>query len=428
MSYPTASLTRTLRHTLNNGMTVLIYPTPDVPVVSVRGDLLAGAVHESDEQLAGLAVFTAAALIRGTQRRSFQQITAEIEARGCSVSVNAGMHTTNFSGKALPEDLPLVLELLAELLRQPTFPPHELDKLRGQYLMSLRESEQDTRYRASKALRELLFPAAHPYRRFASGTAESLKQISRADLVRFHQHYHPASSTIVIVGAVQPEDVLCCLEQHFGDWQGTTPTPALAPELPPVPPLTGVRREDVVLSGKVQTDIYWAVPGLRRTDPDFYAALIGNMVLGQFGMGGRLWHAVRERQGMAYSVSSGLEAGFGAGPWLAYAGVNPHNVERAIAAVLAELARFVEQGCTPEEVDDVRAYLTGSLALGLETTGGIASTLLSIERFGLGLDYLDRYPALIYAVTLDEINAVARRYLTLDRYVLATAGTPASAG
>jgi zinc protease len=161
---------------------------------------------------------------------------------------------------------------------------------------------------------------------------------------------------------------------------------------------------------------------LNRTHPDFYAANVANMVLGRIGLGGRLGNNVRERQGLAYSCGSSLDADLGAGPWAALAGVNPANVERAIEAIVHEIGRFRDDGPTDEELNDARDFMTGSLALGLETNDGIAGTLLGIERYGLGLDYISRYPAIIRGVSSEQIVEVARRYLSTENYVVGVAG------
>ncbi len=146
------------------------------------------------------------------------------------------------------------------------------------------------------------------------------------------------------------------------------------------------------------------------------------MVLGQLGMGGRLGENIREGQGMAYYVYSGFNADVEAGPWAAAAGVNPADTERAIAAIIREIEQFKQDGPTEQELADVRAYLTGSLVLGLETNSGIAGALLTIERHKLGLDYVARYGDLVRSVTYEEIMAVARKYLSTEDYVLAVAG------
>ncbi|MFQ3662393.1 MAG: pitrilysin family protein [Chloroflexaceae bacterium] len=421
MAPDTRGIAGATRYVAANGLVALIQRNPSAPTVSVRGEVRVGAVHETASQN-GLAAFTGAALIRGAGERTFQQIVAETEDRGCSVNAGGGLHTSGFAGKALVEDLPLILAILADMLARPTFPPHEVEKLRGQVLTALRESEQETSTQAWRAARALLYPSEHPYSRLTSGTIETVQALMREDLLRFHQLYHPAATTVAIVGDVEPEAVIATLESSLGAWQPVGPPPGL--DLPPVPPLNAVLRRDVPMSGKIQSDVVWAVHGLRRTDPDYYPAMMANMILGRLGIGGRLGENVREEQGMAYYCYSNLDADVGAGPWSAVAGVNPANVERAIEALLHEVARFVAEGPTEQEVSDARAYLTGSLVLSLETNDGIAAALLAIERFGLGLDFIERYPAIIGAVTSDQIADAARRYLSTERYVLAVAGPP----
>jgi zinc protease len=309
---------------------------------------------------------------------------------------------------------------LADMLQRPIFPAHEIERLRSQFLMGLRENEQETRTQASRAARALLFPPEHPYSRLSSGTLETVQSISREDLALFHRQYHPAATTIAIVGDVDPTAVIDQLEQVFGGWEPQAPLPTM--QLPAVPALQGVRRRDIVLGGKVQSDLIWAVHGLSRTDPDFYAANVANMILGRIGLGGRLGDNVRERQGLAYSCGSSLDADLGAGPWAALAGVNPANVDRAVGAIVHEIAQFCADGPSAEELSDAHDYMTGSLALGLETNDGIAGTLLVIERYGLGLDFISRYPSIIRAIDAEQIIAVSRKYLSTEHYVVVTAG------
>lgn len=414
-----SSIATATRHVMSNGLVALIQRNPNSPSVSVRGDVAVGAANEPPEKN-GLAVFTGAALIRGTASRTFQQIVAETEALGASVNAGGGMHSSGFGGRALTEDFPLILGILADMLRSPTFPAHEVDRLRGQFLMSLRESEQETRTQASRAARALLFPPEHPYSRLTSGRIETVKALTRDDLVAFQQQYHPALTTIAIVGDVDPPAVIEALEQVFGSWEVPGAPPARS--LPAVPPIAGVLRRDIKLAGKAQSDVIWGVHGLSRTDPDYYIASVANMILGRIGLGGRLGDNVRERQGLAYSCGSSLDADIGAGPWAALAGVNPANVERAIAAIVHEIATFRADGPTEEELSDARDYMTGSLALGLETNDGIAGTLLGIERYGLGLDYIARYPSIIRSISAEQIVDVARKYLSDENYVVVVAG------
>lgn len=409
------------RYQFANGMIALVHRNPSTPTVSVRGELRLGAVDEP-ATANGLALLTGAALIRGAGERTFQQLVAETEARGCGVSAAGGLHTTSFGGRALVEDLPLILEFLADMLIRPTFPLHEVTKLRNQFLMSLREQEEEPMTRASRTIHTLLYPSEHPYSRLSTGTFMTVQALERDDLVRFHGAYHPQDAIIAVVGDVEPDAVFAALERHFGSWNPVRPPRTTA--LPAVPLLQEPQRCDIVMEGKLQSDVIWAVHGLARNDPDFYPAMLANLILGRLGLGGRLGEEVRENQGMAYYCSSSLDADLGAGPWSAVAGVNPNDVERAIEAMLHEIRLFAHEGPTAQELADARDFLTGMLVLGLETNDGMAGTLLAIERYQLGLDFIERYPALLAAVSHEQILDVARRYLGGVGYALAVAGPP----
>lgn len=412
------------RQVLSNGMVALVLRNPSMPSVSVRGELRIGAVYEMPD-LCGLAGFTAASLIRGTQKRTFQEVVKEMEERGCSVQISGGVHVTGFAAKSLVEDFSLVLDILSDTLIQPTFPEREVERLRGMFLMSLRESEEETHTQVSRSVRSLLYPSDHPYSRLSSGTVETVSRITLDDMKAFHKLYHPASSIISVVGDVDPDAVITQLEQIFGQWSPGDAPPTYT--LPNVPPLQGIQRRDIAMEGKVQSDILWGVHGLKRNDPEYYAVRVGNMILGRLGLGGRLGDNVRENQGLAYQAYSVFQAGDEAGPWFAGAGVNPANVERALEAIVHEIDTFRQDGPTDEELADAQAYITGSMVLGLETNDGIANTLIDIEYYNLGFDFIDRYPDIINSVSHEDIVAVAQKYLSTETYVVAVAGPEAVA-
>jgi zinc protease len=220
------------------------------------------------------------------------------------------------------------------------------------------------------------------------------------------------------VGDVQTAAVLELIERHFGDWRGPQPEQSV----PPAPPLHEVRRVSVPLPDKIQTDLMLGGPAVPRRHPDFYAVRVANTVLGRFGMMGRLGERVREEEGLAYYVYSTQDAGEAAGAWLAAAGVNPAHVDQAIASILDEFARLREEPVPDAELADSQAYMTGVLPLTLETNEGVAATLLNMEYYKLGLDYLERYDSLINSVTAADVQRVARAYLRPEAYVLALAG------
>jgi zinc protease len=411
------------RYELPNGIILLVRENHASPSVVVTGFLRVGAYDEEPER-AGLADFTAGALTYGTESRTFEQIYVEVESVGASFGISGGTHTTGFGAKSLGEDLPLMLDVVADTLRRPSFPADEIEKLRGEILADLAERAHDTRRMANLAFHELAYPPGHPYAVSSIGYQETVSALHRDDLMAFYADgYGPAGMVIVVVGAVETDDVLAQIEMAFGDWEGQT---YQREPLPEVPRIDRVRSRTVVIPDKTQSDIVLGYPGPSRLHPDFLDARVCNTILGVFGLMGRLGENVRDEQGLAYYSYSHLSGGPGPGPWRIVAGVNPVDVDRALGSIRAEIRRICEEPVSAEELSDSQAYLTGSMPLQLETNGGVASAILTMERYGLGLDYLQRYRDLINEVTPERVQATAQRWLDPDAYAIAVAGPPAS--
>lgn len=411
------------REPLPNGLVVMARENFSSPSVVVVGYLAAGALDEKPEQ-AGLADLTASALTRGTSRRSFREIYETLESSGASLGVGAGTHNLSFRAKALAEDLPLLLELLAEVLQQPTFPEAEVDRLRGEKLTGLGIRDQDTESVAQMAFEELAYPG-HPYRLPSDGYRHTVERLKAKDLKRFHAgHFGPRGMLVTVVGAVPAAQAIDQVQAHFGSWSNPS-QPAQAP-LPPLPPIAGLLRKDMPIPGKSQCDLVLGAPGPSRLDPDYLAAALGNNVLGVFGLMGRLGKAVRKQAGLAYHASSHLGGGLGPTPWQIEAGVAPSNVERTLDLARLELRRFTTRRITAEELSDNQANFIGRLPLQLESNEGVASALMAIERYELPLDFYQQYPTLIREITPERVLRVAQRYLHPDRLAIAVAGSLAS--
>ena len=407
------------RQVLPNGITVLTRPNFSSLSVVVNGYLATGALFDPDEKL-GLAYFTALSLMRGTARRNFQKIFDALESVGASLGFSAGVHSTGFNGHSLAEDLPLVLDLMAEALQQPVFPTAEVERLRAQMLTSLDIRAQDTQEMSSMTFDQIVF-AGHPYSRPEDGVIETIKSIRVEDLVAFHrEHFGPRQMVIVVVGAVDPRQAVEQVERALGSWQN--PAQPDLPPLPPLQPLTDSVRKHVFIPGKSQADLAVGTSGPDRLSPDFIHASLGNNILGQFGMMGRIGDVVREQSGLAYYASSSIYAGKGPGSWEVSAGVNPVNLDKAIALIRAEITRFVNEPVTAEELSDSQANYIGRLPLSLESNGGVAGALVNLERYSLGLDYYRHYPDLVHSVTPESILETAHRYLDPDRLAIASAG------
>ena len=358
--------------------------------------------------------------MRGTEKYDLHSLYDALESVGASLSFSAGVHTAGFHGRALVEDLPLLFEILAEALRRPVFPAEQVEKLRAQLLTGLAIRAQDTYEMANLTFDQMIFKG-HPYARPEDGFPETVQAIGRDDLAAFHRrHFGPRGLVLAVVGAIEPERAVALIEAALGGW--TNPGQPEPPALPDLKPLKKTIERKVRIPGKSQSDLVIGTTGPLRRDPEYHPASLGNSILGQFGMMGRIGDVVREKSGLAYYAYSTLNAGIGPGSWDVSAGVNPANVARARDLIRQEIGNFVTNGVSAEELADSQSNFIGRLPLSLESNAGVAGALLNIERFALGLDYYHRYAGLIRAVTPEQVVEAARKYLHPDRLAIAVAG------
>jgi zinc protease len=408
------------RKVLPNGITLLARSNFHSASVVFSGYIGAGSLLDPKEKL-GLAHFTSLALMRGTINRDFQQIFESLESIGASLGFGASVHNTNLGGRCLADDLPLVADILSDCIINPIFPESYLERLRTQLLTSLAIRAQDTAEMASLEFDKLLFEN-HPYGLPEDGYLETIREISRTDLQQFHSNYYrPENMVIVIVGAIDHESVFDLFESAFAKWQNPI-TPAEL-QLPTVEPPKNTIRRHIELPGKSQSDLVLGTLGPRRHAPEYLAASIGNNILGQFGMMGRIGDSVREKAGLAYYASTSLNAWIEAGSWEVSAGVNPSNINKAADLIVKELERFCSDPVTQNELEDSKSNFIGRLPLSLESNSGVANAILNLERFNLGLDYLQRYPGMIEAITSEDILNAAKKYIDPQKLIIVSAGS-----
>jgi zinc protease len=194
------------------------------------------------------------------------------------------------------------------------------------------------------------------------------------------------------------------------------------PELPSVPALTIIRHQNETIPGKSQTDIVLGVPGPSRFADDFQAARVANNIFGVFGMYGRLGKTIREAQGLAYYSYSQLAGGTGPGAWRVVAGVDPSNVKQAVSSIRAEISRMIHEPITADDLADTQSNLTGSLPLQLEKNEVVAASIFNMERYQLGLDYLQGYADTINNLSVHQVQTAMARYWSPDAFALALAG------
>ena len=411
------------RAVLPNGVVVIIQENHSNQTVAIRGNLKAGGVFDPKGKN-GLASITASMLSRGTATRTALQLAAEAESVGASVSVAGGTESASFSGSALSKDFTKITELLADILRNPSFPQEQLEKLRGQSLSGLEQEKESPDSRAQRMFYSLVFPQGHPYhQQTVDADAQDVKSITRQDVLDFYgKYYGPDTAVIVIVGDVSRDAALGAVKEYFGSW--TARGQAQKVEIPDAPLQAKAIKEVIPMPDKSEVSVTFGHAGmLARSNPDFYAANVMNQVLGGGGaLSSRLGNIIRENMGLVYDVYSTFEPTLGEGPWYVALGTNPMNADKAVTAMKSEIAKMRDKGATATEANDAIGFITGFFPIRLETNGGVAQTLLNSEFYGLGMDYIRNYSKLYHAVTLKQVNAAAKKYLHPDRATLVISG------
>ncbi|HEV7664074.1 MAG TPA: pitrilysin family protein [Chloroflexota bacterium] len=417
-----SSTLRPERLPFKNGLVLLHNRAGANPSVTVRALVRAGSSRETPGDF-GIAGLTGRMLRQGTANITKNSLAEELDGMGAGLSVDVGYALVAVSIKCLTNDFQRAMEILGELLRRPTFPADELERLRGQILTDLAEMDDNTRVVSERTWRELAYPSTHPYHRLTVGTAENVQVATRDELSAFHTAwYGPNQTTLIVVGDVSVEDTVAMTEKYLGDWPGARIERVEATLPASDLPSRQLRQVDMV--GKTQADVSIGLPTLERASPDFYALSFANHILGRMYFMGRFGEKVRDEQGLAYYAYSELHGSYGRGAWLMRAGVNPTNLEKALSSIDTELKRFLNDGPTLEEQDDGVSSLLGSLPRQLETNEGAAAVMGEIELYDLGLDYLERFPDIVRSLTREQVTETARRWIVPDHLVTAIAGPP----
>jgi zinc protease len=411
-----------IRTELDNGVVLVAKQATMMPAVAINLAMRAGSSCDP-AGWAGTTWLLSRVIDRGTATRSAADIAEDLDGRGITLTTSVTRHLFTVACHCLVDDFEPVVALLGDILRSPSIPEAELAVRKGEIITAIRQDEDNPAVRATESLMAMLYPDGHPYGRPTKGSVETVEALTRDRVLQLHtDRFAPGALTAVIVGDVEPSQAQDTIGRVFGGWR--KPMPVSAPP-PPVQPATSRRRHVIAMPGKAQADIAYGFVSIARSDPAYHAYSLMNNVFGQYALGGRLGDSIRERQGMAYYVSSVLDANVVPGPLLVRAGISPANVDRAIASIDEEIASLVRDGVTPKELDESRRFLVGSIPRALETNSAIASFLQTEEFFGLGLDYDARMPELLGSVTIDGVIAAARAVLDVDRATIVVAGPQA---
>ena len=401
------------RVVLDNGLVLLVLSRPSLPIVKVQMIIKAGALYDSEEK-AGTAFLVADLLDEGTTGRSSVQIANEIEFVGGSLHTGTGSDWATASLSILKKDLSLGMDLLSDVLLNPTFPNAELERKRREVLGGLEAEKDEPGVISQKAFKKLVF-GAHPYHLPVEGTEESLPLITRQDLVTFYEtYYHPNNTIVAMVGDITLEEAKDQIARTFSSWPKKT-----IPEIP-IPEALPLKERTIKLINKDLTQAHIALGhvGIKRQNPDYYAVLVMNYILGSGGFSSRLMTEIRDNQGLVYSIYSRFGSATHPGSFSVRFQTQNTSAQNAIDAVLDQIRRIRDEMVSEQEIEETKSFLIGSFPLRVDTTSKIANTLTQIEYFELGLDYFDQYPNLIRGITREDVQRVARKYLDPDRSVL----------
>jgi zinc protease len=394
---------------LDNGLTVLVKEAHAVPIVSMRV-VFTGGLRFETEKTAGLNNFLAGMLTKGTKTRTALDIARQIESIAGSVDGDSGKNTFGAAATVLAKYLDEGVELFADVVLNPSFPETEIAKRRRDILAAIKAQEDNPSSYAFRLFNKALFPT-HPYGLNSLGTEASVKALTRQQLVDYYATYAaPNNAVLTVVGDVSTGAIVERLKQAFAGWQKK---PVSLPDpRPEQPHATAVRVEET--KPKAQAQIIMGNLGATFDNPDKYALQVLNAVLS--GQGGRLFFELRDKQSLAYALSSFTSEGLEPGAFGVYIGSAPEKVPAAIAGLERELQKVRTEKVSADELQRAKRYIIGSFEIDLQRGSAVALNLALNELYGLGYDEYRRFPARINAVTAEDVLRVAQKYIQPERF------------
>jgi zinc protease len=395
------------KESLDNGLKVIVIEHHELPVVAFRLVLKSGSAYDPQGK-AGLANFTAGLLRKGTQTKDATQIAEEIDFVGGRLSAGASWDAAFASCRVLSKYFDTGLDLLADILLNPTFADEEVERLRQQTIAGIIQEKDDPESVTEENFRKFVF-GEHPYGQPLEGTEESVSGISRDDIVAFHKTYYvPNNAVIAVVGDVKTDEVLAKVKARLGSWQaGEFVTADFAP-----PP--HIEGHQILLVDKPDlTQSYVSIGhfGMERKNPDYFPCRLMNYILGGGGFASRLMDEVRAKRGLTYHVYSNFDRYRLRGAFEVSTFTRIDSTLGAIQAILEQMQRMRTEKVSEKELSDTKSFYNGYYPLRFETPEQIATQILDVEIYDLGDDYIKNYRNNVSAVTADDILRVAQKYL-----------------
>lgn len=403
---------------LANGLNVWLVEHHELPTVAFNLVIQAGSDHDPLTQ-PGMASMAADLLDEGTTTKDALQISEEIESIGATFSTGSSFDGSFMTLSTLKKHLSHALAIYADVLINPIFAENDFERIRKQRLAQLVQQRDQPVAIANNAYSYILYGSNHPYGNNPSGTEASLGGMTTADLKKFYTtYYRPNNATLIIVGDVTMTEMVGALGQAFTTWK----VAAVPPFSIPTP--KSVEKMRVYLidkPGAPQSEVRIGYPALARSTPDFFPVTVMNRMLGgQFTS--RINLNLREKHGFTYGARSGFNFQKGQGPFTASGGIVTEKTDSALREFLFEINLMRDKGMTGSEIEFVKKGAIGNFALAFETPAQIAGGLQSIILYGLPEDYFNRYLQNIEAVTLDDVQRVAQKYLDASRMAVVVVG------
>ena len=403
------------------GIDVIAYPTGVKNVVTFRGSLPAGDSLAPEHNIA-VPTLVGAMLDQGTLKQDKFALAQKLESVGATLSFSVDGTMLTISGKCLAQDMPLVISLLAEQLREPAFPASELEKVKKQLAGDFQRALESTDYRANLAFSQAVYPIGHPNRDAPTEEFLAAVQSATVDYLRaFHRTYYgPAAFTLIAVGDVDPTALQAEVTKAFSGWTGGKPTPAPARGRPTDP----AKDQVVFIADKTNVSMIWGqATGLKYNDPDTLALRVGTNIFGS-GFTGRLMANVRDREGLTYGIYSAvLNDTHTDGDWRIVANFSPELLEKGIASTQRQLTEGPTKGVSPEELPREQSNYIGTYKVTLATTTGMANALLASVQRGYGVSWPDELPKRVAAMTVNEVNSAIKKHVRPESLVLIKSGT-----
>ena len=417
-------LPRAEEASLPNGLRVILLRSTKVPTFNMQMVVLSGGLSDKPDYR-GLASSTAALLREGTTKRSSKDIAEQSDALGATIGANSGLSsmTSTVSVAGLVENLDQSLELFADVVRNPTFPQTEVDKYKSRTLAQLQFQRSIPQFLAAEQFQRAIYGTEHPAA-LASTPAESIKKLTSKDLADFHStYYRPNNAILAIVGDVTMKDVMPKIQKAFGDWQKSDVPEATIPQ---APAQSASRILLIDRPNSVQTVLQLGTLGIERTSPDYFAVLLADRVFGG-GPSGRLFLNLREDKGYTYGAYSGFGGSRFRGIWQASSEVRTDVTEGAMKEFMYELNRMRDEKVTAEELENAKRAIVGSFALSLEQPQALLQNIITQKLYNLPADYWDTYPQKVAAITAEDVQRVAQKYLDLGHLQVVAVGDAAKA-